>query len=249
MRLTIVGCSGSFPGPDSAASCYLVEAEGHRVLLDLGSGALGPLARIMSIYDVEAVLVSHLHADHFFDLCGLYVARRYHPDGRLPRIPVYGPAGIARRLCEAYGLDRRPGMDEEFDLREWQEGTAYDVGPLRVTVARVTHPVESFAMRIEHEGRVLAYSGDTGASEALIEIARDADIFLCEAGFQESADNPTGLHLSGREAGEHATRSGARRLVLTHVPPWNDPMRALAEAGPAYEGSVEMARPGATYEL
>lgn len=249
MRLTVVGCSGSFPGPDSAASSYLVEAEGHRILLDLGSGALGPLARHMSIYDVEAVLISHLHADHFFDLCGLYVARRYHPDGRLPRIPVYGPHGIGRRLTEAYGLDRSPGMNEEFDLREWEDGASYDVGPLRVTVARVAHPVESFAMRVEHEGRVLVYSGDSGASDALVEIARDADLFLCEAGFLDSPDNPTGLHLTGREAAEHASRARARRLVLTHVPPWHDPMRTLAEAGPAYEGGVEIARPGATYDL
>ena len=249
MRLTVVGCSGSFPGPDSAASCYLVEAAGHRVLLDLGSGALGPLARHMSIYDVEAVLVSHLHADHFFDLCGLYVARRYHPDGQQPPIPVYGPRGIGRRLAEAYGLDRGTGMNEEFDLREWADGASYDVGPLRVTVARVAHPVESFAMRVEHEGRTLVYSGDSGASDALVEIARDADLFLCEAGFVDTADNPAGLHLTGREAGEHAARAGARRLVLTHVPPWHDPMRALAEAGPAYEGGVEIARPGATYIL
>ena len=82
MRLTVVGCSGSFPGPDSAASCYLVEADGFRVLLDLGNGALGPLQRYADIYAVDAVLVSHLHSDHFIDLCSYYVALRYRdPDG------------------------------------------------------------------------------------------------------------------------------------------------------------------------
>ncbi|MGZ4593588.1 MAG: MBL fold metallo-hydrolase [Actinomycetes bacterium] len=249
MRLTVVGCSGSFPSADSPASCYLVEADGCRVLVDLGNGALGAAARHVSIYDVQAVLISHLHPDHFFDLCSLYVARRYHPDGRLDRIPVYGPKGIADRLALAYGLDPAPGMQEEFDFHEWEDGAAYDVGPLRVTVARVVHPIEAFAMRVEHGGRSLTYSGDTGVSDALVELALETDLLLCEAGFHEGRDNPPGLHLTGREAAEHATRAAARRLVLTHIPPWNDPMRAVAEAGPAFGGSIEVARPGATYEL
>ena len=100
MRLTIVGCAGSFPGPDSAASCYLVEADDDagrrwRVLLDLGSGALGPLQRHLPLADLDAVLLSHLHPDHCADLCGLYVALRYNPAGRPERrLPVYGPTTL-----------------------------------------------------------------------------------------------------------------------------------------------------------
>ncbi len=101
MRLTIVGCSGSFPGPDSPASCYLVEADDDsgrtwRVLLDLGNGSLGPLQRHVDLADLDALLISHLHPDHYMDACGLYVARRYHPAGAVgPALPVYGPTGIA----------------------------------------------------------------------------------------------------------------------------------------------------------
>ena len=84
MRLTIVGCAGSFPGPDSASSCYLVEHDGFRMLVDLGSGALGPLQRHLDLRDVDAVLLSHLHADHCFDLSGFYVVSKYHPTGALP---------------------------------------------------------------------------------------------------------------------------------------------------------------------
>ncbi len=249
MRLTVVGCSGSFPGPDSASSCYLVEAEGQRVVIDLGNGALGALARHTNIYDVDAVLVSHLHADHFFDLCSYHVARRWHPARPLPHVPVFGPPGIEARLCEAYGLERRPGMREEFDFVEWESGATYDVGPLRVTVAGVAHPVDSYAMRVEHDGHSFTYSSDTGPSDALVGLARDTDLLLCEAGAREGDDNPLDLHLTGRQAGEHATLAGARRLVLTHVAPWHDPESALAEVGPAFAGTVEVARPGSAYDL
>lgn len=250
MRLTVVGCSGSFPGPDSAASCYLVEAGGQRVLLDLGSGALGALARHMDIYDVDAVLLSHLHADHCFDLAGLYVARRYHPGGVSGRIPVYGPPGVADRMSTAYGVDQpSAGMRAEFDFHEWIDGDTYAVGALAVTVARVAHPVPCFAMRIEHDGRSLVYSGDTGECGSLVSLARDADLLLCEASYVEGVDNPPDLHLTGKQAAEHATAARVGRLVLTHVPPWYDGEQAMSDARPAFVGPLDLARPGATYDV
>lgn len=247
MRLTVVGASGSLPGPDSAASCYLLEAEGFRVLLDLGNGALGPLQRHVGLDAVDAVLLSHLHPDHCLDLCPYYVARRYRPGGPLPRIPVYGPAGTADRMARAYDLSRRPGMTKEFDFRTWKAGSV-GIGPFRVTVDRVAHPVETFGMRLEHGGRVLAYSGDTDESPALVRLARDADVFLCEASFHDGRDAAPGLHLNGRQAAEQATAAGAERLLLTHLPPWNDPDRTLAEAA-GFPGRVDLARAGTTYEV
>ncbi len=118
MRLTVVGCSGSFPGPDSAASCYLVEADGFRVLLDLGNGALGPLQRYADIYAVDAVLVSHLHSDHFIDLCSYYVALRYRdPDVPPQPVAVHGPAGTLARLGAAYGTTEAEFMSV-FDVQQ-----------------------------------------------------------------------------------------------------------------------------------
>src|SRR5487761_81872 len=99
VRLTVIGCSGSFPGPDSPASCYLVEADGFRLLLDLGNGALGALQRHAPLDGIDAVCLSHLHADHCLDLCSFWVARTYHPEGPRPRIPVYAPAGTAARMA------------------------------------------------------------------------------------------------------------------------------------------------------
>jgi ribonuclease BN (tRNA processing enzyme) len=140
MRLTVIGCSGSYPGPESSASCYLVESEHNgrtwRILLDLGSGALGSLQRFASAMDIDGVFLSHLHADHCLDLCGYYVMRKYHPKGALPKIPVYGPVDTARRMAKAYDLDEDPGMSEEFDFISWG-ATSVSFGPFTITARRV----------------------------------------------------------------------------------------------------------------
>ncbi|MCP2334926.1 MBL fold metallo-hydrolase [Actinomadura rupiterrae] len=249
MRVTVIGCSGSFPGPDSPASCYLVEADGFAMLLELGSGALGVLQRFHSPYEIDAVLLSHLHPDHCMDMCGFYVARNYCPDGRAPRIPVYGPADTGPQMSRAYGLPTDDGMDEAFRFLPLP-ASPWEIGPFTVSAVQTPHPVEAYAFRIEAGGRVLAYSGDTGESSALVDIARDADLFLCEASFLDGPNLPPDLHLTAREAGEHATRAGVDRLVLTHLVPWNDADRSLVEAkGSGFGGPIELAHVGATYDV
>ncbi len=252
MRLTVVGMSGSYAGPDSPASCYLVEEEQagrcHRILLDLGSGALGPLQRFTDLRDIDAVLFSHLHADHCLDLCGYYVVRKYHPAGPLPPIPVWGPPGTARRMARAYDLPDVPGMSRQFDFRTFP-ADPFRIGPFTITTTRVAHPVPTYALRVEAGGRSLVYSGDTGECRRLVELARGCDLFLCEASFLERNDNPSGLHLTGRQAGEHATAAGVGRLLLTHVPPLLDSAEVLADAKPAFAGPLELARPEASYDV
>lgn len=251
MRLTVIGCSGSYPGPESSASCYLLESEHDgrtwRVLLDLGSGALGTLQRYIDPVTVDAVLLSHLHADHCLDLCGFYVLRKYHPKGAQPRIPVWGPVGTAVRMAKAYDLDEDPGMNEEFDFRPYTG--VITIGPFTVTARQVAHPVTAYGLRVEADGRTLAYSGDTGTCDALVETARNADLFLCEASFVHGHSNPPDLHLTGTEAGQAATDAGAHRLVLTHVPPWHRAEVMLGEAQGTYAGPLELAQPGKTYEV
>ena len=249
MRLTIIGCSGSGPGPGSPASCYLVEAGGYQVLLDLGNGALGTLYSHADPYAIDAVLLSHLHPDHCFDLASLYVARVYHPDGPFPSVPVYGPPGTDERIARAYGMDTTAEMHQAFTFLDWVDDAHYDIGPLHVTVRKVAHPVTCFAMRVEHAGRSLVYSSDTGPTDALVSLATGADLLLCEASFVEGADNISGLHLTGRQAGDHAQRAGVGRLLLTHIPPWQDRDRALAEATPAFHGPVQLAQPGTSYDV
>jgi ribonuclease BN (tRNA processing enzyme) len=248
MRLTVVGYSGSFPGPESPASCYLVEAGGFRLVLELGNGALGPLQRHVRLTDVDAVCLSHLHVDHYMDMCPYWVVRNYAPDGTPPRIPVYGPPGTADRLALAYGLDPDPGMTDIFDIRTLQVGRR-DIGPFSVTVDHVNHPVETFGFRIEYGGRALAYSADTGESDALARLARSADVLLCEASFIDGPNLPANLHLSGRGAGEHAARADVGHLVLTHLTPGNDPACSLAEAQRVFRGTVSLARADRVIDL
>ena len=253
MRLTVIGCSGSFPGPDSPGSCYLLESEHEgrtwRVLLDLGSGALGVLQQYVDPLAVDAVLLSHLHADHCLDLCGYYVLRKYHPDGHPPLLPVWGPSGTAGRMARAYDLDEAPGMTEEFDFRDWAPGAEVTIGPYTVEAWPVEHPVEAYGLRVGADGTVLAFTGDTGRCDQLERVARDADLLLAEASFHHEADNPPGIHLTGTDCGEVAAAAGVGRLVITHVPPWYDPKDMLAAAQAVWPGPAELARSGATFEV
>jgi len=258
MKLTVVGCSGSYPGPESSASCYLVEVDGFdsgdgggartwRILVDLGNGALGALQQYADALDIDAVLVSHLHADHFLDLCGYYVMRKYHPTGAQPRIPVWGPAGIGDRLARAYDLPEDPGMHEEFDFQEYDGPFA--IGPFSVVPTLVNHPVDAYGLRISAGGSTLGYSGDTAPCDGLDQVAADVQLFLCEASFRDIDDNPPDVHLTGVDAGTVAARAGAGRLIVTHIPPWFDRHDILDEARTAYSGPIELATPGAVYEF
>lgn len=255
MRLTVVGCSGSYPGPDSCASCYLVETdvgEGEerrtwRILLDLGNGALGQLARYVDPLTIDAVLLSHLHADHCLDLCGYYVMRKYHPSGPQPRLPVWGPGGAADRMARAYELPIDPGMHEEYEFRAYDG--PFTVGPFSVVPIPVEHPVPAYGLRISAAGATMGYSGDTAPCDGLDQVAANAQLLLAEASFRDLDDNPPGVHLTGRDAGAVAARGRAARLVLTHVPPWFDRLAMAAEARTAYSGPIELAQPGAVYEF
>jgi ribonuclease BN (tRNA processing enzyme) len=248
VRLTVVGCSGSIPGPDSPASCYLIEEEGFGLLLDLGSGALGPVQRHLPLTGIDAICLSHLHADHCLDMCPLWVAQIYAPGGPGPRIPVSGPEGTADRLARAYGFAGDPGLTGAFEFGTLQPGTR-QLGPFEITLARMNHPVETYGFRLAAGGRVIAYSADTGPSDALVGLARDADLLLCEATFLDEPGQPTNLHMSGKQAGEHAARAGAGQLVLTHLAPWYDKERTRAEAAAVYHGPLALATSGLVVDL
>lgn len=251
MRITVIGCSGSYPGPDSPASCYLLEADDGdrtwRVLLELGNGSLGALHNHIDPLSVDAVLVSHLHPDHYMDLCGYYVLRRYGPTGPQPPIPVWGPPGIADRMAYAYDLPLDPGMREDFDFHEY--AGPFEIGPFTVEPVAVDHPVAAFGLRISAGGATFGYSGDTAPCEGLDRVAHGVPLLIAEASFREGDDNPPHIHLTGADCGSVAKRMGVGRLVLTHIPPWFDKARALEEATGVFDGAVELARPGAVYEL
>ena len=248
MKLTVIGCSGSVPGPDSAASSYLVTAEGFNLILDLGSGALGSLQRHLAVPEIDAICLSHLHPDHCMDLCGLYVAAKYAPGSPIPRIPVYGPPGTAYRMALAYDLPLDPGMEEELKFLTWRE--IQTIGPFTVRTAPMVHPVPTVAIRVEHGAKSLVFTGDTGPNDALVELARGADLLLSEAALPDNnPNNPTNLHLTPADAGEQAKKAGVKRLVITHVPPWYDRETQAEGARRTYSGPVQLATPDAVFDI
>jgi ribonuclease BN (tRNA processing enzyme) len=248
VQLTVLGNAGTFPGASSPCSGYLVEHDGFRLVLDLGAGALGNLQRHCGLLDLDAIYISHLHADHCIDLVAYSYALRYHPDGLPPVLPVYGPAGTAARIRAAYEAPPEDGLLDVFDFREGA-GRVLQVGPFTVTAAVVNHPIECHGLRLEAGGRVLTYSADTGVSPVLVDLARDADLFLCEASWPSLPTPPPNIHLTGREAGAQAAEAGAKRLLLTHLMPFHDPMAMLAEAKECYDGVLELAQVGSTYQV
>ncbi|MFZ0323444.1 MAG: MBL fold metallo-hydrolase [Actinomycetes bacterium] len=242
MELTVIGCTGSMPGPDSPASCYLVQHEGFVLLLDLGNGALGALMRFIDLRTIDAIVLSHLHADHCIDLTSLYVARKYGGYGGEGRLPVLGPGDTATRMARAYDLPVHPGMSTEFEFIDLS--SASQVGPFGIGSAPMAHPVTATAIRLDVEDVALAYTGDTGPNDRIVPLVTGVDLLVAEASFVDGADNPRNLHLTGRQAGEIARDAGVGHLVLTHVPPWHDGHRAVAEAAEVFDGPISLAHSG-----
>ncbi|MDQ5840798.1 MAG: MBL fold metallo-hydrolase [Chloroflexota bacterium] len=255
MRLTIVGCAGSFAGPSSPASCYLVQAEHEgrtwNLVLDLGSGALGALHRHIDPMAIDAVVLSHLHSDHCLDLCGLYVMQKYCPTNASPtRIPVYGPRRTGERMAGAYDLTRPESMDKEFDFRELADRETVRIGPFSVTPHLVNHPGEAYGIRVEADGEVLAYTGDTDSCDALKALCHNATLVLADSAFVDGRDEAQGIHLSGSRAAQAAVDAGGvQRLMLTHMPSWNTPAECRAQAAGVWPGHVELAEPDAVHDL
>lgn len=255
MDVTIVGCSGSFAGPRSPASSYLVRAEHEgrtwSIVLDLGSGALGSLQQHIQPYAVDAVLLSHLHVDHCIDMCGLYVMMRYVPGGPgRSEMPVWGPRGTGVHLARAYGGGDTEDVLGVFDFHDLRDREAVTVGPFTITPVRVNHPVEAYGFRVEAAGRTLVYTGDTDTCDELTALMKGADLVLADSAFVDGRDTVPDIHLSGRRAAEAALRAGGvQRLMLTHIPPWNDPEVCRRQAAAVWPGEVELAEPGTTYTL
>lgn len=257
MLLTILGCSGSLPGPHGPASGYLVEADGCRLAIELGSGVLAALQELHDPFSLDALLFSHLHPDHCADFTTLAVTRRYHThpphDTRERRLPVHGPSETADRFARAYAETDdellTTDLADVFEFHALAEDEVTRIGPFEITAVRVDHPTESYGFRIATKNATLAYTGDTGPCPALRGLAQDVDVLLSEATWTHSDDRPPGKHLSGVQAGQVAAQAGVGRLLLTHVAPWTDRAAVLAEARGAFTGPVEVVSQWDTYAV
>jgi ribonuclease BN (tRNA processing enzyme) len=215
-------------------------------LMDCGNGSLMRLQQRLDVADVDALLISHLHADHFADIYSLYYARRFHQDGERP-LPVYAPAGAEGFISQ---LLPQPGFGAVCRFHDCCPGDVLQIGPMTVTLFAAAHPVETLAPRVEHDGMVVAYSADSGPSDQVVACARDADLLLCDSSWLErQRPLPPDLHMTGAEAGQTAARAGAEHLVITHVFPGNDPLNVAEEASSAFGGTVSIAADLEEYRL
>lgn len=256
MLLTVLGCSGSVPGPRAACSGYLVEADGFLLAVELGHGVLAEMQAVRDPLALDALLFSHLHPDHCADLAALTVLRRYRPSPphapRVRRLPVHAPREAPGRFVAAYSPDEaergREDLSDVYDFRALTPSTI-QIGPFEVTCAVAAHPCEAYSFRIVHGGRSLVYSGDSGPSPALDKLAKGADVLLAEASWTHAADRPRDLHMSGVDAGRLAQTAGTGRLLVTHVTPWTDPAAVLAEAATEYAGPAHLVVQGESFDI
>lgn len=247
MRLTILGSSGGYSGPDNPTSGFLLEAGGARLWIDAGHGTFSALQRVADYTGIDAILVSHVHADHCVDLYALNVALRFHERGVL-RMPLYCPLEVWEKVPLLLG-DSAESFRQTFDFHEIATEGSVEVAGVRASFLRTEHPNYCLAMRLETDEGILTYSADTGPGTDLAGFARGSDLLLCEATYQEGLVGAP-VHLTARQAAETALRAGVRDLVLTHVWPAFDPRRSVEEARTAAgDVRVEWAAPGSVFGI
>ncbi|MFI9322410.1 MBL fold metallo-hydrolase [Kitasatospora aureofaciens] len=244
MRLTVLGSATPYPSADNPCSGYLVTAAGTRVWVDAGTGTLGPLQRYARLDELDAIWISHLHADHCADLLTAYYGALYADVRLAAPIPLYAPPGTADRLAGFLtNTAQRSPVESAFAVIELFDGHQVGVGPLTLTSRAVEHGMAAFALRVEAGGCSLVYSGDTAPCPALTELAAGCELLLCEA----EGDDPA--HHTAEQAGATAAEAGAGRLVVTHVGRALAPGTAVARAAARFAGPVEHADPGAVFTV
>lgn len=252
MRITVLGKSPAWQDAGGACSGYLVEAGGRCLLLDCGNGVFGKLREARAFTDVCAVVISHLHADHFIDLVPYAYALAYSHQARAAgsRPALYAPPGARetfRRITGAWQAEEL--IEQAFELHEYDPAAELALDPLRVRFHEVPHFVRTHAVQVRADDVSFTYGADCRPNDAIVAFARDTDLLMLEATLEQPEEAACRGHLTPAEAGEHAARAGARRLVLTHMSADHDASWARGEAERAFGGPVELAREGAVYEI
>jgi ribonuclease BN (tRNA processing enzyme) len=251
VRLTVLGKSPSWQDRDGACSGYLLQEDGYTLLLDCGSGVFGKLRRFCDALAVDAVVLSHLHADHFLDLVPFSYALTYAPGPRPDRPPhLHGPPGtgeVLRRIAGTWGTENV--VQSAFELREYAAADELRLGPFTVRFCPVPHYIPTFAVEVASAGRRLTYSADCAPNQALVDFAQGTELLLIEATLERQDPPGDRGHLTPREAGEHGARAGARRLVITHFTDELPLERTGGEARAGFGGQVELAAEGALYTI
>jgi ribonuclease BN (tRNA processing enzyme) len=248
LKLTVLGSSGTWPNDGTATSGYLVQHDGFNLYLDAGTGTLANLQQHIALSDIHAIAITHEHPDHFVDLYPTFYALFYGELGT-PGLPVFVPLDFARKLADVVSIDSQVAMRTAFDFRDVPPGDAFEVGPFRVKTEPMEHlGLPALGYRIAADGHVLAYTGDTGPSPDVVALARDADVFLAEATWQDR-DDLLPFHMSARQAADHARAAGVGKLALTHIWPTLDREVSREQAADEWDGQIEVAVEGMRIEV
>lgn len=252
MRLTVLGSSGGYPVPGNPSSGFLLAAGEARIWLDAGGGTLAAILEAAGnegIGALDALVLSHVHQDHCLDLLPLSILLRYGvPPPRSGPLPVYAPPGLADAFGRFLGPEDAGKMLPAFRFQTVEEEVVVEIAGVRLRFLRTQHPAHTLALRAEAPDGVLTYSADAGPGTDLAPFAKDSDLLLCEASYQEGKMGAP-VHLSARQAGEVARRAGVRTLALTHVWPGLDPAVSEREAREtAGEAEVSWAAPGSVFD-
>ena len=262
MKLTVLGKSPSWQDAGGACSGYLLQDAGVNLLLDCGNGVFGKLRQQIDYVDLDAVVVSHMHADHWLDLVPYSYALTYAP--KQQPVPVHtwpgtdsparprlivppGATETFRRVVGAWGNDDL--IENAFELEEYGAGDTVEVGPFAATFHPVPPFIDTFAINVSAGEDKVTYGADSRPGEELVEIARDADLLLVEATLPRPERTGIRGHMTPEEAGNHAKQAGAKRVVITHISDELGDEWAREEAERGFGAPVEIARDGATYEI
>lgn len=242
MKITALGIWGGYPKANGATSSFLLEHDGFHCLFDCGSGVLASLQNHLALDRLDAVAISHYHADHIADIGSLQYSRliQFYLGQQQAPLPIYAHA-------------RDKGQFKNLTYKEQTKGIAVDegdlvqIGPFTVTFCRTVHPVYCLAMKFTAGGRTAVFTADTEWTDALVQFAKGADILFSEANLYEEHIGVSPGHLAGSQAGRLAQQAGVRQLVLTHLPHHGDVQEILREAEKRFDGGVELAAAGEVY--
>jgi ribonuclease BN (tRNA processing enzyme) len=249
VELIVVGAQGTWPAAGGATSGFLVRHQGYTLLLDMGSGTVAKLQEHVGLFDVDAVLISHSHPDHVVDLYTYLFARLFSPD-EPPRIPLFVAPKVVERVTPLLADDSGDmKLAQGFDVRPIEAGDELEAGPFHIQARAMTHSVPTVGVRVEADGSALAYSADTGPTDELTPLARDAGVLIADASWQDGGRERAPIHMTAREAGEAAARAGAESLVLAHLRPYLDRERSRGEASEPFGSNVEVAAEGLRMDI